>query len=285
LSLSKGNDPRGAPVFFFHGIPGSRIFRPPDEITAKMGVRLICVDRPGYGLSSFQPNRRILDWPDDIAQLADALTIEKFVVAGHSGGGPYVAACACKLPGRVIAAAILCGVGPLDAPTATKGMWGLNRFGLVVGRYIPWPLWRLLIWCFYHQGRDDPVALMERDAESRPRADAELWENPAIREVCYASTKEALRLGTRGHAWEARLLTRPWGFSLEDIRVPVFLWHGTADRETPISMGRYVASKIPNCRATFREGEGHILLFNHWEEMLAEMLGSTRPAPPSPRTS
>lgn len=61
LSLSKGSDPRGAPVFFFHGIPGSRIFRPPDEITAKMGVRLICVDRPGYGLSSFQPSRAILD--------------------------------------------------------------------------------------------------------------------------------------------------------------------------------------------------------------------------------
>lgn len=237
-----------------------------------MDVRLICVDRPDYGLSDFQPGRRITDWSCDVAQLADALGIEKFAVAGHSGGWPYVSACACKLPGRVTAAAILCGVGPLDAPAAIKGMWGLNRFGLVVGRYIPWPLWRLLIWLFYHEGQDDPIALMERDAESRPRADSGLWENPAIREVCYASTREALRQGTRGHAWETRLLTRPWGFSLEDIRVPVFLWHGTDDNLTTIHMARYVAGKIPHCYATFYEGEGHLLLFNHWEEILAETL-------------
>ena len=268
LAYAEYGDPSGKPVFFFHGIPGSRLFRPPDEITAKMGVRLICTDRPGYGQSTFQPGRRITDWPCAVVQLADTLGIEKFVVACHSGGGPYAAVCACKLPERVTAAAILCGVGPLDAPAATQGMVGLNRFGLTIGRFIPWPLWRLLIWHFYHIGQADPVALMERDAKSRPRADAELWENPSIRDVCYTSTQEALRSGTRGHAWETRLLTRPWGFNLEDIRVPVHLWHGTDDNLTTLQMARFIAGKIPFSRLHICAGEAHLLLFPHWEEIL-----------------
>src|SRR5512136_1482675 len=101
LAYAEYGDPTGQPVFFFHGMPGSRLFRPPDQITAKVGVRLITTDRPGYGLSTFQPGRRFLDWPGDIAQLADHLNMEKFAVMGHSAGGPYVAACAYALPQRV----------------------------------------------------------------------------------------------------------------------------------------------------------------------------------------
>lgn len=61
LAYAEYGSPSGTPIFFYHGIPGSRIFRPPDKITKKMGVRLITVDRPGYGLSTFQPGCAILD--------------------------------------------------------------------------------------------------------------------------------------------------------------------------------------------------------------------------------
>jgi pimeloyl-ACP methyl ester carboxylesterase len=268
LGYAEYGDPNGKPVFFFHGIPGSRVFRPPDELTKKMGVRLICVERPGYGISTFQPGRRLTDWPCDVAQLADTLGIKKFALAGHSGGGPYTAACACKLPDRVTAAAILSGLGPLETPEATKGMLAFNKLGLSVARYIPWPLWRLIVWQLYHQGQDDPAAVMEKDAEKRPAADAALWEQSEIRQVCYASTAEGLRDGTRGLAWDLRIVTRLWGFRLEDIRVPVYLWQGTDDNLTTSQMARYMAGKIPDCKATFCEGEAHLLLFQHWEEIL-----------------
>jgi pimeloyl-ACP methyl ester carboxylesterase len=272
LAYAEYGKPRGKPVFFFHGIPGSRYFRPPDEITEKMGVRLICVDRPGYGRSDFQPGRRILDWPDDITQLADALDIKNFTVAGHSGGGPYVAACAYKLTNRITTAAILCGIRPLDTPEAVQGIWGMNRIGFQVGRWMPWLLWRAAIWLFFHKGHDDPETVMERDAKYRPPADEVLFSQPEIRTVCYQSTREGFRQGTRGHAWEARLVCRPWGFRLEDIHVPVYLWHGEDDNMTPITMGRYVAGKIPNCRATFCKGEAHLLIFPHWEEILRTLI-------------
>jgi pimeloyl-ACP methyl ester carboxylesterase len=109
---------------------------------------------------------------------------------------------------------------------------------------------------------------MERGASNRPPADQILWDNPAIRSLCYASTAEALRPGTRGHAWETRLLVRPWGFRLEEIAIPVHVWHGDQDREAPPAMGRFVAERIPQGRLHLCPGEGHLLLFRHWEEIL-----------------
>ncbi len=271
LAYAEYGDLRGKPVFFFHDTPGSRYFRPSDEITARLGVRLICVDRPGYGESTFHPGRRILDWPQDIAQIADALGMDKFAVAGHSGGGPYASACAYALPDQVTAAAILSGAGPIDTPNATKGMTIMNKFGLSVGRFIPWPLWRALIWVFYHRRRDDPAADMERGNGHRPQADEELVRRPEVREACIRSEVEAFRPGLRGLAWDTRLLTHPWGFRLEDIRVPVYLWHGTDDNLATNAMARYVAGKIPGCTTTICENEAHLLLFPHWEEILTQL--------------
>jgi pimeloyl-ACP methyl ester carboxylesterase len=108
-------------VFLFHGMPGSRMTGAlGHEAAARNGVRLVCPDRPGYGLSDHKLRRTILDWTDDVTELADALGFERFAVAGISGGGPYTAACALRLSGRLIAAAILSGVSEFDVPGATE---------------------------------------------------------------------------------------------------------------------------------------------------------------------
>lgn len=272
LGYAQYGFPSGKPVFFFHGTPGSRFFRPPDEISSQLGVRLICVDRPGYGESTFQSGRCILDWPRDIAQLADFLGIWKFSVAGHSGGGPYVSACAYALPDRVTAAAVLSGAGPLDTPDVKRGMTATNKIGLSVGRFLPWPLWQALIWMFYHRRANDPARDMDRGTGHRPQADEELVHKPEIRDACIKSEVEAFRPGLRGLAWDTRLLTRPWGFRMEDIRVPVYLWHGTDDDLATVAMARYVAGKIPGGKITLCENEGHLLLFPHWEEILIQLI-------------
>jgi pimeloyl-ACP methyl ester carboxylesterase len=272
LAYAVYGDPNGKPLFFFHGIPGSRLFRPPDDVTTHMGVRLITIDRPGSGLSTYQSGRRILDWPGDIAQLADHLGIEKFFVAGHSGGGPYASACAFAFPQRVQAAAVLSGAGPIDASDALKKMTSLNRLGSRIGRITPWPLWRLMVWYLYRMGHKNPAYLFERGAKDRPQSDTDVLNKPGVLELNYASQSEALRQGTRGFALEARLLVSPWGFQLEEIRVPVKVWHGTEDVDTPVSMGQVVATRIPNCQLTICPGEAHMLLFPHWEEILEQLI-------------
>jgi pimeloyl-ACP methyl ester carboxylesterase len=272
LGYALYGDPHGKPVFFFHGIPGSRLYRPSDEITARMGVRLISTDRPGYGLSDFQPGRRILDWPADILQLAEHLGIGSFAVAAHSGGAPYAYACAFAIRDRVTAAAILAGAAPPDSARALRGMRGLNRAGYRFGPWVPWPLWRLAIWFFYDKGRRDPAAIFDPPERVQPQSDRSLWYRSEVRDVCLASGAEGLRPGTRGHAWETRLLLRPWGFRLEDVRVPVYLWHGTDDHETPVGMARYASRLLPDCRPTICQDEGHSLLFAHWEEILEQLV-------------
>ena len=268
LAYAEYGDPNGTPVFFIHGSPGSRLFYPPDDVTKRLGVRLICTDRPGYGDSTFQPNRVILDWGTDIAQLADHLGFDKFAVVGHSGGGPHTLACAYALPERVTAAGVVAGAGPVDTPNATEGMFFLNWLGFTFGRYMPWPAWYAMVKYLMREIAADPTKAIDRDKDTWPPADRELLTTPEIRELCIRSDMEAFRHGLLAYAWDARLLTRPWGFKLEEIKVPVHLWHGTLDNSTTVAMARYMEEKIPNCKLTICEGEAHMLLIPRWEEIL-----------------
>jgi pimeloyl-ACP methyl ester carboxylesterase len=271
LAYAEYGDSAGKPLFFFHGTPGSRFFHPPLEITIQLGVRLICIDRPGYGESTFQPGRCILDWPLDIVQFADALKIDKFFVAGHSGGGPYTLACAYSLPERVIRAVTLSGAGLVDVPDATRGMTWINRLGFKFSRYLPWNLQRLIVWFIYREKCADPVQAMARQDGHRPLADDKLLAIPEIRQLCLESEVEAYRPGMIGFAWDIRLITRPWGFRCEKIHIPVFLWHGTADNMTSLPMAHHLAGSIPGCKATICENEAHLLLFPHWKDILTQL--------------
>lgn len=272
LGYAEYGDPQGTPGFLFHGTPGSRYFCPSDEITRKLKVRLICPERPGYGESTFHPNRRILDWADDVVQLADHLGIDRFGVAGHSGGGPYALACAKVLSERVTAVGIISGAGPVDAPRATEGMSINNWFGFKFGRYVPWSLGRVLLWWLYHERSADPAVVMDRETGHRPHADDELIAKAEIREVCVRSEVEAYRPGMIGFAWDVRLITRPWGFQLSDIYIPVFIWHGSEDNSTSIPMARHMADEIQNAKLNILDGEAHLLIFQHWEEILSTLV-------------
>jgi len=274
LAYAEYGDPLGMPVFFFHGIPGCRLFHPPEEITKKVGVRLICTDRPGSGLSTFQPKRRILDWPEDIRFMANLLSIDKFHVVGHSGGGPYTLACAYALPERVRGAAVVSGAGLVDSKEALKEMTTINRLGFTMNRYLPWSLWKFLVWYLYRKGHDDPASLFERGAKDRAPSDTEILKIPGVLEENYASQSEALRQGTDGFALEARLIISPWGFAPEEIHAPVHVWHGTDDVDTPVAMGKAVAARIPNSKLTIFRGEAHMLIYPHWEEILTDLCKS-----------
>ncbi len=119
LAYAETGLPDGFPLFYFHGIPGSRLdFHQPFNSPALDGacVRMIGIDRPGYGGSDIQSRRRYRDWADDVATVADALGIDRFGIIAYSGGGPYAVACALGLPERVISVGIASGVGPAEMP-------------------------------------------------------------------------------------------------------------------------------------------------------------------------
>jgi pimeloyl-ACP methyl ester carboxylesterase len=271
LGFAEYGDPCGRPVLFFPGTPSGRLFHHPDEsIALSLGARVLALDRPGYGLSDFQPGRTLLDWPSDVTALADALGIGRFAVAGISGGAPYVAACAFTIPDRLTAAAMVSGLGPIDWQGATEGMPRERRVGVRLGRRAPW-LVRPLLWLTLNPHRN-PQRFFERMRDQSSPVDRAILARPEIGAMLLANWAEANRSGVRPYAWETVIFSRPWGFRLEDIAMEVRLWHGEEDASMPISVGLFLARTIPRCRSTFLPGEGHFLLFGHWGEILHAMI-------------
>jgi pimeloyl-ACP methyl ester carboxylesterase len=134
LSYTDWGPEDAATVLYFHGFPSSRheleLTRPGLERN-NLPIRVVALDRPGFGASTDQPGRGMLDWPDDVAEAADLLGIDRFAVLGVSAGGPYVLACGYALPDRVTRVGVVVGIAPMaatgmdDAPIAktAKNRW------------------------------------------------------------------------------------------------------------------------------------------------------------------
>lgn len=258
----------GAPVFAFHGTPGSRLMlRVADEPAKRLGIRLIAPDRPGFGLSNLQPGRTLVDWPDDLVQLADALGIRRFSVAGISGGGPYAAACAWKIAGRLDQVAIISGVGPVAGAELTPGLAWRHRALFGVSERAPRLTRRALRLGELAWKRAAGLAFGTVLAFAAP-VDRPILRRESVRRALTDGIKEAFREGSAGLAHELALFARPWAFSLRQIEIPVRLWHGEADRLVPVAMGRHLAAAIPRCRAEFLPDAGHAWIFAHAEELL-----------------
>jgi pimeloyl-ACP methyl ester carboxylesterase len=271
LGYAETGDLQGKPVFYFHGLPGSRLeSQLAHESANKTGVHLIAPDRPGAGLSDFQPDRTFLDWPKDVVELAQALKLEQFGVMGVSGGGPYVAACTYKIPERLTWAGIVAGVGPLTEPGSMQGMHKQNIQVFSIARRFP----LLLHLLFNLQMRGDLEKKLPQVLKSLPEPDRKVLEgNPEVAKLFIQGIKEAFRQGTRGAVQETALYARPWGFNLKDIPFKVYLWQGEMDKNVPPAMGHYQARTLPNCEAKFFAEEGHIsLIFNHMDEILSRMV-------------
>jgi pimeloyl-ACP methyl ester carboxylesterase len=266
----------GPPVFLFHGLPGSRLAIPELWPSEPGHVRVIAPDRPGMGTSTFQPGRRLTDWADDIRQLADALGLGRFGVAGFSGGGPHALAVAHGLPGRVIAAGCLAGAGRFDTRAARQVLSQANpanRVIFFVARRTPALLWPL----FAQHARGmtrHPAKVVEAEIRDKhlPEADRQAMADPRLRAQLIESAPEPFRQGVRGLVAETRLLGRPWGFDPAAIGPPVHLWHGDRDTNVPLAMARQLASQIPGSSLTIYPGEGHLIAPRHWDEIIGTLL-------------
>ena len=259
--------PGGLPVFAFHGLPGSRRQRHPDASLARAaGVRVLQLERPGFGLSSPSPGRRLLDWPRDVAACADVLGIDRFAVAGISGGGPYAAACAHALGDRVLRTAIVSGVGPPGS--MPRGMIPLARLGFALAPRWPGAV-RAVIRPFAGVAVSAPHRYLDHITAQMAAADRPILARPEVRAMFAQDYQAAFAQGVRAFSEDLAILAAPWGFAPGAIAVPLALWHGDADRMVPASASRVLAAAIPGAEARFHPGEGHFMVFDRWAEVLA----------------
>lgn len=263
LSFAYWGAPDGVPLLYFHGTPGSRFnalsFHTPAR---EAGVRVIAPERPGFGFSTRSAPRRLRDWADDVAAFADHLRLERFHLLGMSGGGPHALVCAALIPERLKSVTVSCSLAPLDVPDATKGMDpGLRRMWQASPRVQRWLVRALGIGSRF---APDAALIPTRD----PHA-VRFFEDPEIREGFLRDMREALRDGGTAMADEMAMLSKPWGFELGDIRLPVRIWHGEIDANCPISMGEHLIREIPNAEGTIFPGEGHLCAGERLDELFA----------------
>lgn len=266
LGYAEYGDPKGKPLFYFHGWPSSRLGAISFNKAAKrQRVRIIALDRPGYGLSDYKKDRTLLEWSDDVVEVTKQLHIKKFSVVGVSGGAPYAAACAYKMPNRLIKTGIVVGLAPTTIEGVLEGLPPLSKFA----------------WRFYSKFPiTAALASIEQLLEARKffptiitysfraKADQEILGNKTIRDQLAENKKEAFRQGKMGPLLDLFLYTSDWGFRLQNITAKVLLWYGEDDKNVSLAMGKYYKSQIPRSILTVYPNEGHILFYRHGDEIL-----------------
>ncbi len=273
LAYAEWGDAEGAPVFFFHGNPGSRLYCPNAPVTASAHVRLLTLDRPGVGRSDVLPRRTFADWPKDVIEVADALGIDRFGVVGWSAGGPYAAACAALVANRLTAV----GIGACRA---------LSQFNVVENPAAYGELTADERQLFQLAQRDpDAAALAAAEADEErvralwdnpdgwfnqvqlPEVDQQYLEDPGRRRAFLEAMREGVRQGPDAFAWEEIDVFLPWGFRLADIAIEVHVFHGEQDAWVARRHVDFLVATLPRARLTAWADAGHGP-GRHWREIL-----------------
>ena len=270
LAYTDLGHPSDACVFFFHGAPMSRLHLVAlEDQFAALGLRVVSPDRPGYGRSSPQSGRSMADWPRDVASLADALGIDRFVVTAHSSGGPYAVACSALLPERVLAGAVVAGVTDMAWPGAWDGYLE-DEIQLMRAPDEE----AAVTWCTERFGPDGRGFLAE--PFEFPEPDVALLTDEAFEEALLATMAEAFRQGVVGYAQDVYIQGRPWSFDPSSISVPVEVVHGELDTLVPMAHSRHTAELIRS--STFRTfpGHGHLTILSELPMIASTLVRSIR---------
>lgn len=289
MTLDDTGDPEGVPVLYLHGTPDSRRARHPDDaLAAAAGVRLLAVDRPGYGGTS--PRSWSATWPDhvaaDLALVLDALGIERCAVLAWSGGAltGLAAAASPASRERVVALGIVAGLVPRQAyDDPAVRVAGTNRLGVIeMADVVPPGELGVEVAPLLAPSPCDVALAAEHQAEHRTAADAaELATVPGGVERMAEALVEAVRPGLSGVAADVEAQARPLALDLAAVTCPVHLWYGGDDVVTPPEFGRWYEAQVPRASLSIVDGAGHYLAFTRWSEMLTALTAAAA-HPPGP---
>lgn len=268
----------GAPALIYHhGTPSARVpMRAIERSVHAHGLRFVTWSRPGYGDSTPQPGRRVVDVVADVKQILDSLGIDRCISAGWSGGGPHTLACGARLPERVTSVLAIAGVAPYGAEgldfLAGMGQDNVDEFGAVVegedtGR------------AYLDSARPGLLdvsgsSVVEELSSLLPEIDKQ-YLSGEVGDDLAAGFRESVRTGIEGWLEDDLAFAMPWGFELSEITVPVHLWQGSEDLMVPFAHGVWLAERIPHVTAHLEQGHGHVSIgIGSIDRMLDEVLST-----------
>lgn len=249
------DDIRAPTVFHFHGAPSSRFELVNDEESIdEAGVRVVTLDRPGYGRSTPSTLRSIRDHVVDVELVTEVEGIRRFNVLGVSSGAPYALACAALMPARVDAVTVLAGATDFAWP---ESWTGYDELECQVMRQPSADA--AVAWCQQQFG-EDGRGLMTA-----------LSDEPDVADPIFA---EAFRQGIAGYAYDVWLQARPWTFDVTSIQAPTTVYHGDADTVIPLRHGLRTASLIPQARFELLPNLDHVAACSLAPRLITEMTHS-----------
>jgi pimeloyl-ACP methyl ester carboxylesterase len=264
LAYTDIGDPDGAPVVHWHGTPSSRLeLCSFDTAFANVGLRIITPDRPGYGRSSAQPGRSLRHCAFDAAALADATGIDRFVVTGLSGGGPFAMACCALIPERAVAACIAAGDPDLAWPGARRGYDPLE-LAIVDAPDVD----AAVTHCAEVIGADGS-GFLTSDALQWAEPDLAMFGDETFVAHAQATIAEGFRHGIAGYVHDVRVKGQPWPLDPSEIAVPIMIIHGDLDTIVPLHHSRMAAERIAGATLRVLPGHGHISIVPEWPPILA----------------
>jgi pimeloyl-ACP methyl ester carboxylesterase len=275
MTLDDAGDPAGVPLLYLHGTPDSRLARPADDaVAARAGVRLLALDRPGYGGSDPLPQDAAPGagpLARHVAAVLDEVDVGRVVLLAWSGGTLGALAIAANVPERVSALGIVAGLVPRQAyddpavrEAAAERLATLEladelppgQLGDAVAPLLaPYPC--------------DHAQALEHQAEHRDAAGArELASVLGGADRMADALVEAVRRGLAGIAADIEAQARPLDVDLATVGCPTHLWYGTADAVTPPAFGEWYARELPSATLDVVSGAAHYLLFTRWADIL-----------------
>ncbi|HVT78287.1 MAG TPA: alpha/beta hydrolase, partial [Acidimicrobiales bacterium] len=250
----------GVPVLWFHGGPGSRL--EPKGVSAEaaaLGLRLIGLDRPGYGLSTPRPGRTIASVVPDALAVADALGVEQFFAVGVSTGGAYALATASIAPDRVRGVVACCALTDLRNTEVKQQMVAMTDWSKIFDASSRDEALALAVDQFGEDGSKlaDPTAMAEQSISLAPQ-DEKLFADPTYLVGMLEGLPPMFAWGVEGYA-DDRLADGPgWGsFDVEAVRCPVVVLHGSADTICPVVNAHATAAIVPGAWLRLTPDDGH----------------------------
>ena len=278
LGVAEFGDPQGFPVLWLHGTPGARRQLPPDApaYAERNETRLIVPERPGVGWSTLHEERTLITFADDMNELVGALELERFGLAGLSGGGPHVLAVAHELRGRVVGAALLGSMVPMHGPDAPYNIPDLAPLALRAAHWLRGPISDFMTQVFKAIKPEHVDTILPMVLKILPEHDRRIIDTPGFRHMFTDDLYGASREQFRALIYDLSAMVQDWGFSARDVRVPVRSWHGTSDMLVPHSHAEHLVNLIPGAELVTVEDDGHFAGYIQAPEVIDWLLECDR---------
>ena len=277
LAYAEFGQTDGHPVLYCHSSYSSRLepLLIGEEVFRQYGLRVIAADRPGLGGSDFLPNREYTDFTKDTVFLTDALGLEKFSVLAISGGSPYAAVCAAKIPQRISKVVLVSGSWQIDNEVIKAIGSPMNLMWQVALR-MPFLL-KFVVKIMVKLMNQNPKDVYNKKSSPptniMPTVDHVAMVNPERMAIYQKTLMESVKQGVKGAAWDIRMNVRQWDFDLDEIQLPILLFHGRLDKNMPLAHVQQTANQLHDAQLVTYPDDGHISTFaNHSNEIVKALI-------------